>query len=1670
MAPSQPRAALLAAAIVVVPALEAQAPPTVQAGGIFFEPNLGQASPEVMFLARAGSSSVLLGTDGIVFRWRPEASPEPGPPRGRPSTVPEGRVRMTLVGGRLADPVAADRRGSITNYFLGPDRSRWLRGVPNYGRVVYRGVYAGVDLAFHAEQGHVEYDFIVAPGADPAAIELQFDGQTGVRLDGNGDLLLDTPAGQLRQPRPRAYHGDAAGGRTDVAAEFAVQPGGRVGFRLGAVDQGRQLVIDPQVLWSTGTPTNGWKLAASPAGRTYVVANSSQDLVLSGLDVAGQLAWTSYFGGARTERGWDVALGPDGSVYATGDTQSSDLPPPDGFTAGLPPGSPSGTAGGWARKVLLLRFDQSSGDLLFFTWFGGTAGLGVPGNQQMSLDRGSGLAVDPQGYVYVTGSTTSQGFPVQGAVIPGPNPNGVNTVSQGWAAKLDPSMSALVYSTYLRGSTEYEETEPMDVAVDPWGNAHIAGLTDASDFIVSANALDTENDAWDHSGFVTKLGPAGELIYSTYLGGASMDSASGVAMDAQGRACLTGRTSSTDFPRTAGPGLAGGEDTFATRLTVDGTALAYSRTIGGNGHDLGEAIMVGPDDDLFVVGQTYSTDWPTHGSVDQFVVRLSPSGIWQWTLALGGTDGDQAWGGAIDQRGHVYTSGTLLGAGGVVTQIDVCASGLTSSCGPHLEILPTTTRWRALRTRQPEPITVRFVGPDNLGLATGVLDILGPAAGATKQVNGTLQPFSGPDCPAGQGQQCYSLDWPGPWTRDTGPGAAEWLPPGNYGVVVRATIAGTSPPQEVQSERYWRVSLVEVTEVKLEPVPGGAALDENPPVRALVEQGQDPTLALPGGGKRIFAERPSYSGAVQDTVTVTATITPLLVPPGSAGTPETEVPVDFRAFDVDDPATTNPPDKDGDSDGDAADNRGAPASMTPQSVIVATGNGASSILRVGHQPGDNYRVAASTDATWLSQRVRAPNRAHAPTLTYGPLMEDVDPPLNLPERLLPESREASGLLTVWRTLHLEVDSMAPPPEQSAPPETYPERNFLKGALGAFEVKPSDVPAGFFRQHFGIQPEETQPALGLSDGSPEWPSGNGRFEHGRLTIGTEESQVQTTLDGNGTDVGGEFVVGPLFGGVVLPPLTLTFEAWNGASRKTRGSAISWNAHTRVFFLTPGLPAHLTGGQLVVGGATFSIAGIDAADPQRITVGAAGSLPIFLTDDDDDGYPYEVETGAYLSDTDDPALNRLAHAYVRPRRDLEEGSVPFLRNPEPSCGELRQWLLGGRGWPTSPEYWTARFVGALQYAPGRDRDPDDEAGDFGATCCTRIGGPGLACQVWGDGLDSWDSIIFREPLYVEPSRPLACPTSPQQRTHTPLHEMGHAFGLDHGTDGIALGVMNIPLPPDHCAWVWDWFASGQLASMRSRGISEVSVNPVAPMVISALAGLGGGGADATHGQHQLTVTLELSRGPLLTRGVAGLRLVVRNSGKSTARVTIVPEPLYEKSLQLFYRAKGSATYARLTYPIEWRQSVPTHDEYRPLTLEPGASQAYPFALAVNPGRGEFLFPTEGEYEIKAVVHLHGVATPQTLETPPLELRVSAPVGSDAEAGEYWDYRLATLAQIDGTYGGLWFEDELPRALDLLRRYPQSTTAVALLTGIVATGRWESSEHAAEIARLRSGLLVP
>lgn len=1006
---SPPRPTLLAAILALAASdVGSEAQPSPTRAAVRFEPNLGQAPQGVLFQARSGSSLVWLGSEAIEFHARPPSPRAHGALRGAGEPpAPVATVRLTLVGGRLTDAVAEDLQASISNYFIGPDRSRWRRAVPNYGRVAYKAVYPGIDLAFHAQQGALEYDFIVAPGADPAAIEMRFEGQRGLRRSAAGELVLETPVGDMRQPRPVAFQEGADGARHDVAAEFEVRPGGRVGLALGPFDRDRPVIIDPQVLWSTGTPSEGWKIAAAPDGHTYSVGQADGDLVLAGLDASGGLAWTSYFGGGNPDSGEDVALGPDGSVYVTGWTASdwSGLPP-GGFSAGLPPGTPSGTGGAAAGKVLLLRFGQQDGELLFFTWFGGTDGLGSPPNEQSSQDDGRGIAVDSQGYVYLTGGTSSDGFPVLNAVLPTPNPQGVNTSNQGWAAKLDPAMQTLVYSTYLRGSLVGETSVGLDVAPDAWGNGHVVGDTDSNDFITSGGAADSSNPAWNLSGFVTKLGPTGALLYSTYLGGDhGSDEAVGVAIDALGRACVTGRTGSDDFPRSMPPALSGWRDAFIACLSVDGTSIPYGRYVGGLQQDSGDALVVAPDHTFYVVGSSYSASGT---DVDQLIAHRTLDGQGEWNFIDGTGGPDQAWGGAMDAAGHLYTSGQYNGVPGVVRQLGVCGGAvLEDSCGPELEILPSTTR--AKPQRSDEAVDIHFLGPSDLVTATIVADLLLPEASGALSVTGFVLPEpAGGACLPAPSEACYVMVWVGPWTYSGPQGPNTRLPAGRYVMTLRGE-AGSAPARQVSSTQYSRFALVEVANVRFEPEMAGAELGENPNA---------------GGGKAAYVDAPAPGLDYRRNVRVVARVTPLMGADGEG------LYVIHRWLDVDDPSAATAPIDDephasqqcslpgGVTVVGACDNSGQPPGPLLGSPVDALGQ-SESIMTLSTRQGDNYRVVASTDNEWAMgfRPLPGPNADGAVEHGSGEPQGVVAPLV-------------SPLLTVWRTLHIESDYLAPSEPQS----------------------------------------------------------------------------------------------------------------------------------------------------------------------------------------------------------------------------------------------------------------------------------------------------------------------------------------------------------------------------------------------------------------------------------------------------------------------------------------------------------------------------------------------------------------------------------------------------------------------------------------------------------------
>lgn len=645
----------------------AMAAPTVGAYGrlpAHFEANRGQTGPHVKFLARGSRYALFLtSTDAVLALTRPQVKGAPDRNDQRGSVL-----RMHFLG---ANPeprvVGQEALSGKVNYFLGKDPASWRTNVPIYARVRYEDIYPDIDLVFYGTQRHLEYDFVVAPGADFRRIALSFQGADRMHVDAAGDLVLETAAGALRQRRPVIYQLGADGRRQPIAGGYEIKDANRVGFQVAAHDARRPLVIDPLLDYSTylGGSGNdqGLDIAVDDAGETYVAGlTSSTDFpttpgafqsvpgtgFVTKLDATGTaLVYSTYLGrGVKA-----VAVDGSGHAYVTGHAGPDFPTTPDAFQPAFRGGS----------DAFVTKLDPTGSALVYSTYLGGR-----------SPDVGNDVAVDAAGDAYVAGSIQMNfDFPT----TPGAFDTTPNGIVEAFVAKLNATGTALVYSTLLGGA----ETWAAGIAVDRDGSAYVTGIhqgAGAGNFPTTPGAFDTTYNGGfflQSDAFVTKLDPTGSaLVYSTFLGGGRGDEiGEAIVIGEDGRAYVVGRTDSADFPTTPGalqPALAGGYDAFVTVLDANGEALHSSTYLGGSGLDWGFGIALSGAAHIYVTGHTKSTDFPTTPSAfqpalaggfsDAFVTRLDATGAaLLYSTFLGGSGEDAGRRIAVDGRGYAYVTG-----------------------------------------------------------------------------------------------------------------------------------------------------------------------------------------------------------------------------------------------------------------------------------------------------------------------------------------------------------------------------------------------------------------------------------------------------------------------------------------------------------------------------------------------------------------------------------------------------------------------------------------------------------------------------------------------------------------------------------------------------------------------------------------------------------------------------------------------------------------------------------------------------------------------------------------------------------------------------------------------------------------------------------------------------
>ena len=622
---------------------------------VFFFRNNGEAPAAVKFIARTPEISASFSSDKVDLRLH------------------GAELHVSFQGSDPRTIVTAERPLiAKANFLIGDDPARWRANVDLYRTVSYRGLYPGIDMKYGGAGRRLKSEFIVAPGADPGRVRVRYAGFDEIFIDRDGSLVFRLQNGQLREDSPEVYQ--VRGGRhVAVECQYKLHDDGTVGFALGEYDTSLELVIDPVLSYSTYLGGSGFDsvtgLAVDSSGNAYVTGyTASLDFPIAGaiqgatgggvdafvakLNPAGNiLLYATYIGGSGDDRARGLVLDPSGNVIITGTTTSPNFPRVAAYQSAL--------SGG--RDAFVTKLNSAGNLLVFSTYFGGTgydngnaiasdssgnvyisgdtystdlpvlgamqslsrgrqdgfaAKFSSAGALQYSTylggsgdDRAMAIAVDSAGAAYITGNTTSPDFPVANA-FQAANAGGQNA----FVTKLNAAGSAIVYSTYLGGSggiAGYPESG-NGIAVDSALSAYVTGVTHSANF-PTLGALQTGHAGGGLDAFVCKFTPAGSaFVYSTFLGGIGLDTATAIAIDAGGTAYVTGNTTSPDFPMVSPlqGAKSGSVDAFVAAVNSTGSALVFSTFFGGNSADGGTAIALNGSGGIWIAGQTTSTNFP----------------------------------------------------------------------------------------------------------------------------------------------------------------------------------------------------------------------------------------------------------------------------------------------------------------------------------------------------------------------------------------------------------------------------------------------------------------------------------------------------------------------------------------------------------------------------------------------------------------------------------------------------------------------------------------------------------------------------------------------------------------------------------------------------------------------------------------------------------------------------------------------------------------------------------------------------------------------------------------------------------------------------------------------------------------------------------------------------
>jgi hypothetical protein len=381
-----------------------------------FEPNVGQANPQIQWIGRGRGLSVFLTHQGIDLQV-------PTAPRAASDGAAAPRVlRLTLASKSPLDWAGQEELPGRSNYFVGNDPRLWHTNVPHFAKAETHHSARTLGVSIYDNGEDLEYDLSLPPGADARKIRLRIAGAEAKHLASDGDLLLTLGANTITIGRPAIFEDSftsSSSGRRKVSGGFVLEADGSVGIRVGAHDRRAGLLVDPSI----------------------------------------SVSYATFLGGSGSDTAASVAVDPSGKIYVGGTTTSA-----SSFTeTGMRIGDVDGPS-----EFFIAKIDPSmtgSSSLVYLTFLGGTG-----------AQTGGLLALDSSGDVAVTGTTTAADFPVTGGSLP----TTALTSGQGddvIVSELDPTGSQLVFSVFFGGTGTESVNAAGGIAIGPGGSVYIASDT-----------------------------------------------------------------------------------------------------------------------------------------------------------------------------------------------------------------------------------------------------------------------------------------------------------------------------------------------------------------------------------------------------------------------------------------------------------------------------------------------------------------------------------------------------------------------------------------------------------------------------------------------------------------------------------------------------------------------------------------------------------------------------------------------------------------------------------------------------------------------------------------------------------------------------------------------------------------------------------------------------------------------------------------------------------------------------------------------------------------------------------------------------------------------------------------------------------------------------------------